>query len=63
MTKVTIGLFVPLLLAACGGTTELPTEELREMKPACSGGDLAVCADIGHTMAQRRAVEDLPATE
>jgi len=54
MKKVVMSLAIPLTLAACG-SYELPTEELRQMKPACSGGDMAVCADIAHTVRQQRA--------
>jgi len=53
MKKVVMSLLAPLALAACG-SYDLPTEELRQMKPACSGGDLAVCADIGHAVRQQR---------
>lgn len=54
MKKIALMAFIPLLLAGCT-TKNLPTEELREMKPACAGGDAAVCADIGHTIRVDRA--------
>ena len=49
MKKIALVMGIPLVLAACSGP-QLPTEELRALKPACAGGDAAVCADIGHTI-------------
>ena len=54
MKKIALIAFIPLLLAGCE-SDQLPTEELRAMKPACAGGDAAVCADIGHTVRADRA--------
>lgn len=54
MKKIALITFIPLLLASCA-SQQLPTEELRTMKPACAGGDSAVCADIGHTIRTDRA--------
>ena len=45
---------LPLALSACG-TDQLPIEDLRGMKPACAAGDMAVCADIGHTIRRDNA--------
>jgi len=55
MKRFAILMFLPLALSACGGSQYLENEELRQMKPACAGGDTAVCADIGHRVRQERA--------
>jgi len=55
LKKFVLLLSVPLALSACGGTKELPTQELRDMKPACAAGDMSVCSDIGHTIRRQRA--------
>ena len=49
-----IAVTASLLLAGCE-SKELPTEELRALKPACAGGDAATCADIGHKIRADRA--------
>jgi len=54
MKKLALIAFIPLLLAGCA-SKELPTQELRAMKPTCAGGDTATCADIGHTIRRGRA--------
>lgn len=54
--KVVFMVFLPVLLGACADySKDLPTEELRALKPACAGGDTSVCADIGHTVRRERA--------
>jgi hypothetical protein len=55
MNRIVLLVCAPLLLSACGGTKNLPTEELRQLKPACAGGDTAVCAEIGHKVRRDRA--------
>ncbi len=47
MKKLALALFIPFALAACG-SPQLPTQELRDLKPTCAGGDASVCSDIGH---------------
>ncbi len=47
MKKLAMVMLIPVVLTACG-SPQLPTEELRAMKPACAAGDAAVCAEIGH---------------
>lgn len=47
MKKLAFALFIPFALAACG-SPQLPTQELRDMKPTCAGGDANVCSNIGH---------------
>lgn len=54
MRILTLCVFIPLALGACSAP-DLPTNDLRQMKPACAGGDMAVCADIGHKVRQERA--------
>ena len=54
MKKIALITFIPLLLAGCESRL-LASEELRAMKPACAGGDMAVCADIGHSIRRDRA--------
>jgi len=57
MKKLALCLAVPLALGACSGQF-LPTEELRTLKPACAGGDAAVCSDIGHSVRDLRLTEE-----
>jgi hypothetical protein len=52
--KLAFALFVPFVLAACAGPS-LPTQELRDLKPACASGDTSACSDIGHTIRRDRA--------
>ena len=49
MKKLAFALFIPFVLSACG-SAQLPTQELRNMKSACAGGNASVCSDIGHTV-------------
>jgi hypothetical protein len=55
MKKLVLLLCVPLLIGACS-SKNLPTQELRDLKPACAGGDAGVCADIGHQVADMGTV-------
>lgn len=52
--KFALWVIIPVALTACAAPS-LPTAELQQMKPACAGGDAAVCADIGHTIRRDRA--------
>lgn len=47
MKKLAFALFFPFALSACE-SSQLPTQELRDLKPACAAGDASVCSDIGH---------------
>jgi len=47
MKKLGIVLLLPFVLAACA-SKDLPTQDLRDLKPACAAGDATVCSDIGH---------------
>lgn len=50
MKPVTLCAGLALLLAGCANTNINLPSELQARKPACSGGDYAVCSDIGHAV-------------
>ena len=56
MKKLVLCLTIPMLLGACSSRL-LPTQELRAIKPACAGGDAAVCSDIGQTIHDMRLAD------
>ena len=47
-------ILVPLALSACARPVFI-SEELRLLKPACTGGHWEVCANIGHKVRQAQA--------
>lgn len=57
MKKLAFVMFLPFVLAACG-SPDLPTQALRDLKPACAAGDVSVCSDIGHQIRKDRAESD-----
>ena len=59
MRKIAFVLFVPFALGACADySKDLPTQELRDLKPACSAGDMSVCSDIAHKVRRQQAEAD-----
>lgn len=60
MMKFAMMMAVPLALSACASAVFV-TEELRLLKPVCTGGHWEVCAEIGHKVRQAKGENALRA--